>query len=223
MDRSNLDVYAIQKYPEELSILKEVLQKEDDLILYTDLFCDFQIGNKNIETKQFNAALESKANDALILFQTTDEVSLADIEAYLSNYFKYHKVSFLGEDISTKSDDIKPFIWLARNQSVLEEAIYDTLKQGSNDCDFYPYVGGKCDLKYCTNDYQTYYLVDGRTFRGVLKMGDKLVLLTRQNELENVTVDQVFRLMQKYNMDCHYYECGEPDLSYFERKTSKVN
>lgn len=219
MDRSNLDVWAVQKYPDELNKALATLVKPDEMILYTDLFCDFQIGKTRVETKQFHTALESKANDVLILFADDPKVSREELQNYLKQYHTCHTVSFLGNS-ETKYQNEDSIIWLARDVSVLEDAVLDTLENGTNDCDFYPYVGGHCDLKYSTNDYESYFLIDGRKFRGVLQMGDKLVLLIQQNQHENVTVDQVFRLMQKYNMDCHYYECGEPDLSLLAKQPS---
>ncbi len=66
----NLDVWAIQKYPKELyTALENVKTDTGDLILFTNLECNFELNGKKVK-RNFDTSLYYDAgngNDALIL------------------------------------------------------------------------------------------------------------------------------------------------------------
>ena len=60
---SNLDVWAIQYYPEELlTALTQI--KEGMNIIYSNLTCAFRIGSKDIKTRQFDTILYNEESDS---------------------------------------------------------------------------------------------------------------------------------------------------------------
>ena len=108
-------------------------------------------------------------------------------------------------------DDSDFILDFMHSATMLEKAILTTLESGNNDCDFYPYIGGEFIVKLGNNNYT-------QSFRGLIQMENKILLLMNQKNKSLIKVNDVFKLMQKYNMDCHYYECGEPNLSYFSKQ-----
>ena len=67
---NNMDIWAIQNNPNELEIALKNLSKDSDLLLYTNLTCNFSIGNTRITSKLFDTALYSEKdneNNVLLL------------------------------------------------------------------------------------------------------------------------------------------------------------
>lgn len=95
----NLDVWAIQKYPEALyTALKKVKTDTDDLILFTNLECSFILGDKRVQ-RSFETALyyddQENNQDALILLMKDGQATPNQIREYLEKEnLKYHEVSF---------------------------------------------------------------------------------------------------------------------------------
>lgn len=95
----NLDVWAIQKYPEALyTALKNVKTDTDDLILFTNLECSFILGDKRVQ-RSFETALyyddQENNQDALILLMKDGQATPNQIREYLEKEnLKYHEVSF---------------------------------------------------------------------------------------------------------------------------------
>ena len=163
----NLDVWAIQKYPKELyTALENVKTDTGDLILFTNLECNFELNGKRVK-RNFDTSLYYDAgngNDALILLMK-DGIATADqIREYLEKeQLKYHEVSFskdltkeLAEefDISyteEQADENIPELWFAREEYVLRDALNDSIEQGNTTCDYYPLLQGFLNLNYSAN------------------------------------------------------------------------
>ena len=72
-----LDVWAIQKHPEELyTALENIKTDQGDLILFTNLNSNFQLNGQTVG-RQFDTELYyvGKDNDALILLQKDGQAS----------------------------------------------------------------------------------------------------------------------------------------------------
>ena len=95
-----LDVWAIQKHPEELyTALKNIKTDQGDLILFTNLNSIFQLNGQTVG-RQFDTELYyiGKDNDAVILLQKDGAASAEDIRNYLEEKgLQYHEVSFKKE------------------------------------------------------------------------------------------------------------------------------
>lgn len=65
--QSNLDIWAVQDDPEEVITALDNIKTDNDIILYTNALCKFQIGNENITSRQFDTFLYSEENDILVM------------------------------------------------------------------------------------------------------------------------------------------------------------
>ena len=202
----NLDVWAIQKYPNELyTALENVKTDTGDLILFTNLECDFELNGQTVK-RSFDTSLYYDAgngNDALILLMK-DGVATADqIREYLEKkQLRYHEVS-LAKDFNNaykeeKDDENIPEIWFAREEYVLRDALNDSIEQGNITCDYYPLLQGFLSLNYSANSNLSSYSVDGRKILGVITLEDKMILLINNgNDERNISPFQAHKIMEE--------------------------
>ena len=104
-----LDVWAIQKHPEELyTALENIKTDQGDLILFTNLNSNFQLNGQTVG-RQFDTELYyvGKDNDALILLQKDGEASAEQIRNYLEERgLQYHEVSFKKEMLKQQLEEL---------------------------------------------------------------------------------------------------------------------
>ena len=198
------NIWTLEKYPDELNHVFKLVKNNQNFELYTNLLGELKVGNKLFKTSQFHTALEIK--DGYILFSKDDLVTKKDILSKFSK-LNFH-INYLADELELDDSDFTlDFIHTIKK---LEQNIINSLEMGNNDCDFYPYIGGEFSLKLNKKISQQY--------RGLIQINDKLLLLMNQKGLPQISLDDVFKLMKKYNMDCHYYECGEPNLSHLSKR-----
>lgn len=199
---SNLDVWAIQTLPEELVAALDNIKTDNDIILYLNLLCNFQIGGVNIKSRQFDTLLSSEENDILVMLMRGGKASVDDIRKYLDQKeFRYSEVMFAPSISSHYDDGSVPELWIAREKYVLEDAFEDSIKRDcAKKCEYYPFLTGSLDFCYFTNSASEKCRVDGRLFRGVIKLEDKLILLVNQNDERNVTARDVYEVIKRYDI-----------------------
>lgn len=222
----NLDVWAIQKYPKELyTALENVKTDTGDLILFTNLECNFELNGKRVK-RNFDTSLYYDAgngNDALILLMKDGIATSDQIREYLEKeQLKYHEVSFskdltkeLAEefDISyteEQADENIPELWFAREEYVLRDALNDSIEQGNTTCDYYPMLQGFLNLNYSANSIPFNYNVDGRKILGVIALEDKMILLINNgNDDRNISPFQAHRIMEELGVSVNVHSDSE--------------
>ena len=222
----NLDVWAIQKYPKELyTALENVKTDTGDLILFTNLECNFELNGKRVK-RNFDTSLYYDAgngNDALILLMKDGIATSDQIREYLEKeQLKYHEVSFskdltkeLAEefDISyteEQDDENIPELWFAREEYVLRDALNDSIEQGNTTCDYYPLLQGFLNLNYSANSIPFNYNVDGRKILGVIALEDKMILLINNgNDDRNISPFQAHRIMEELGVSVNVHSDSE--------------
>ena len=195
--RSNLDVWAIQFYPEEL---ETALGKIEDgmSIIYSNCTCNFKIGNQEIKNRQFDTFLYNEDSDVLIMLMRGGKATKEDMIKSLEEKGKeYHEVTFANPVEDYENTDEISELWFAREKYVLKDAINDSKSRGINSCEFYPLVTGSLELGYISNTDNP-YSVDGRLFNGLVKFDDKLVFII--NQPDNITKDGTIRNMWPCNV-----------------------
>lgn len=222
----NLDVWAIQKYPNELyTALENVKTDTGDLILFTNLECNFELNSQTVK-RSFDTSLYYDAgngNDALILLMK-DGIATADqIREYLEKkQLRYHEVSFakdltkeLPEDFENvykeeKDDENIPELWFAREEYVLRDALNDSIEQGNTTCDYYPLLQGFLSLNYRVNSDLSSYSVDGRKILGVIALEDKMILLINNgNDTRNISPFQAHKIMEELGVSANVHSDSE--------------
>lgn len=207
---NNLDILAIQTKKEELSAaLDNIKTDKGDLILFTNLECDFFLGGQTIR-RSFDTALyyDSKnGNNYLILLMKDGIVTPDEIRQYLEERnLKYHEVSF-AKDLKSKmlhelnvdcaeeqQDKAIPELWFAQEESKLKTALNDSIVQGYTTCDYYPMVEGIISFTYISdyNRRPSRYGVDSLLISGVIAFEDKMILMINNgNDQRNLAPQQV--------------------------------
>lgn len=208
---SNLDVWAIQTMPEALSTALDNINADNDIILYENVRSDFTLGDERIINRQFDTFLYSEENDILVMLMRGGLVNADNIREYLDKKgLKYHEVVFAKSSGSYKDNLSIPELWFAREEYVVEDAFKDSIDRGSKkEFEYYPFLTGNLSLTYRTDMEQEdlsflgdakddSYPVDGRLFRGLIKLDDKIIILINQGEKRNVTASDIGRVAEKY-------------------------
>lgn len=224
---SNLDVWAIQYYPEELlNALNQI--KNGMNIIYSNCTCSLTIGNETIESRQFDTVLYNEESDILILLMRGGKATKEDIIKYLEeNNKQYAEVTFDSSLLNEYQDgDNIPEIWFAREQYVLDDALLDSKNKNLTHLEIYPLIDGNIKLGYIANVADN-YSIDGRLFKGLLKIDDKLILIINQiNNVDekgssrNITINDIINVVEKYGFT-YSLKDDEPNL-YIDNFSSKI-
>lgn len=226
---NNLDVWAIQKYPKELyTALENVKTDTGDLILFTNLECDFELNGQPVK-RSFDTSLYYDAgngNDALILLMKDGTAKPDQIRKYLEQKgLNYHEVSFaknprqdlLSEDDLLQHEEVQeeniPEIWFAREEYELRDALNESIKMGNTTCDYYPLLQGFLSLNYSDNTNLSSYSIDGRKILGVIALEDKMILMINNgNDRRNLTPFQVHKVMEELGVSVNVHRDTEFDI-----------
>ncbi len=65
---SNLDVWAIQTDKSEMYDALDQIKTDGDVIIYSDLVCEFTVGGEEVKSRQFDTIVYSEQNDLLVMF-----------------------------------------------------------------------------------------------------------------------------------------------------------
>lgn len=200
---SNLDVWAIQYYPEELlTALTQI--KEGMNIIYSNLTCAFRIGSKDIKTRQFDTILYNEESDILIMLMRGGQAKKEDMIKYLEdNNKQYTEVSFAPTIEYYRDSDSIPELWFAREEYVIKDALNDSKIKGINYLEYYPNVIGNINLGYITNSNNSNISIDGRSIKGLIKLEDKIVLIINQenNKDKNLDFINIISIIRENNME----------------------
>lgn len=204
--KSNLDVWAVQSNPNDLSAALSQI-KDGMNIIYSNCTCNLVLGNQTIKTRQFDSILYNEESDILIMLMRDGLVTKEDVIKYLeANNKEYGEVTFAPSIEEYNNDNNIPDIWFAREKAVLCDALQDAFNKGIDMCEFYPLVTGNLDIGYITNTKDNKINLDGRLFRGVLKLDDRLVLII--NQKENIDKNGNDRNMDTKEIINTIEECG---------------
>ena len=200
---SNLDVWAIQYYPEELlTALTQI--KEGMNIIYSNLTCAFRIGSKDIKTRQFDTILYNEESDILIMLMRGGQAKKEDMIKYFEdNNKQYTEVSFAPTIEYYRDSDSIPELWFAREEYVIKDALNDSKIKGINYLEYYPNVIGNINLGYITNSNNSNISIDGRSIKGLIKLEDKIVLIINQenNKDKNLDFINIISIIRENNME----------------------
>lgn len=225
--KSNLDVWAIQYYPNELyNALNQI--KDGMNLIYSNCISELKIGDKKIRNREFDTFLYNEESEVLIMLMRGGKVTKEELIKYLEYKNKeYCEITFLPPHEEYKDGDNVPELWFSREKSVLEDAIKDSKKKGITGCDYYPLLNGYLSLDY-KNKYCNKIEVDGRVFSGIVKFEDKIVLIINQiynvdknGKSRNMLVKDVLFSLKKYGLRVNMSLDRKPNL-YQENFSKKL-
>lgn len=197
--KSNLDIWAVQE--DETEIQTALEQIKDGLsIIYDKVTCEMMIGSNNVQNRLFDLFLYNEESDTFIMVMKGSKASKEDMITYLEEHnLKYVEVTFLDDDIDNISDEKEkvdvPELWFARDTYVVEDAIDSSIERGVSTATIMPNVMGDLALFY-TNNYGHTEVVDGRMFKGLVSLSDKIVMLVNQgNKSKNIKLEDLEKIM----------------------------
>lgn len=206
--RSNLDVWAVQKEPNDFQTALANIKKDSEKnILFSNCHTNFCIGNHKIKSKKFNVVLSSEESDVLILFMKDGVATVEDVRKYLDDKeINYHEVIFKEPKNQIPQDSSLKELWFAREKAVLEDAILDSKSKQHTTCTYYPKVRGKLEIGYTTE--KNYFVeVEERMLKGLVEFDDKIVILINQYEKRNMNEIQVYETLNENEIDINI-ECS---------------
>lgn len=199
--KSNLDIWAVQEEKEEIFTALEQI-KGGLSIIYDKVACEMMIGSNNITNRLFDLFLYNEESDTLIMVMKGSKANKEDMIHYLEQHdLKYVEVTFLEEDVDNqisekKEEVLAPELWFARDAYVLDDALDSSFERNVNSAVIMPNVMGDLSLFY-TNIFGHTEVVDGRLFKGLVSLPDKLVLLVNQgDEKESISISTLEKKIQ---------------------------
>lgn len=219
---NNLDVWAIQNYPEELKSALSGLETKGEIIIFSNVVCSFNLGGIKIKSKQFDTFLYSEESDRLVMLMRGGKTTKEDIIQELENQgiTNYHEVILSPSEDEHMDGNIIPEIWIAREEYVLDDALKDSSKKESSMTgDYYPNLCGYMSLDYLTSHGARNQL-NKRIFKGLIQMDDKTILLVNNGEKRNIMPYQVYDEFTKYGFSCNPHMNGVPQVLLEERKVN---
>lgn len=197
MENSNLDVWAIQKNKEEIEMALDNIKDSNSNILFRNCLCSFGIGSENLNVL-YDTVLYSEESDAVILLTRNGNLTVEELKERLEKRnISFHEVVFNDEDFDYDFDESQKEIWFAREKGVVEDAFRDSKEKGINRCTYYPNVEGHLDLEYYISHATSKEKLDGRNIKGVIEFSDKFILLINQDIKKDVTMREVFQLIEQ--------------------------
>lgn len=197
--KSNLDIWAVQEDETEIQTALEQI-KGGLSIIYDKVTCEMMIGSNNVQNRLFDLFLYNEESDTFIMVMKGSKASKEDMITYLEEHnLKYVEVTFLDDDIDNISDEKEkvdvPELWFARDTYVVEDAIDSSIERGVSTATIMPNVMGDLALFY-TNNYGHTEVVDGRMFKGLVSLSDKIVMLVNQgNKSKNIKLEDLEKIM----------------------------
>lgn len=197
--KSNLDIWAVQEDETEIQTALEQI-KGGLSIIYDKVTCEMMIGSNNVQNRLFDLFLYNEESDTFIMVMKGSKASKEDMISYLEEHnLKYVEVTFLDDDIDNISDEKEkvdvPELWFARDTYVVEDAIDSSIERGVSTATIMPNVMGDLALFY-TNNYGHTEVVDGRMFKGLVFLSDKIVMLVNQgNKSKNIKLEDLEKIM----------------------------
>ena len=216
--KSNLDVWAIQKYPDALYTALDQI-KGGTNIIYSNCTCNFKIGNQEVSARQFDTFLYNEESDILIMLMRDGGVSKEDMIKYLEGKgMDYYEVTFAPSISEYEDNNAIPEIWFARERYVLEDALDDSIDKGVQCCEYYPLLNGSLELGYISNSNDSFD-IEGRLFQGLIKTDDKIVLIINQKDNidingkdRNLDCKKILEVINSKGFNCTVITDSEPEL-----------
>ena len=193
MEKSNLDIWAIEKDKDEIFLALENIKDSDTNILFNNCMTRVKLGSKRLKIA-FDTVFYSEDSDTLILLMKNGPLSVDEFKTILDNKdISYNEVCFYPLDLRKRSTSEKE-IWFAREKYVLEDALKDSLEKGIASCRYYPTLTGNMDFSYFISRTRMKSF-DSQHIKGVIEFEDKIVLFISNGYSKNITQQEALEIL----------------------------
>lgn len=220
MYRSNLDVWTIQKHPEQLeNALANIKNNSTNNLIYTNCLSSLKLNDNEIMAGRFDTVLYSEDSGTMIMLMKNCGVDFNDVKKYLNdNKIMYDRIDFNDEEDYDNSN-LLPELLFAEEEYVLKDALKETKnKYNVNDAIYYPNVNLDLSLFSIINEQQ--YPFDEININGVVEVCDKLILLIQHGDKRNLKYNQVVDTLYEMGFD---YEIDEYNIPKSIEKAIKTD
>ena len=198
--KSDLDVWTVQKNKNEMKDgLMRVNKDSEGNILYLNCRCKFKIGNKRIESRAFDKCFYSEDSDALILF-AADMIDEKEIVEYLQlQNIKYTTIRFKEIEDKYQKDEPFPDVRFVRDERAFIKALEEAISEGYKEYKYFKDVESIFHLNYLAEDTERYE-IEGRFCKGLVSIGDKLMLFVNQRDDRNLKERDIIKIISRYDL-----------------------
>ncbi len=183
MDNSNYEIRVINDRPEDvLNAIKGIKDSEDNT-MYNNCISYLRVGEKVLYI-QFGAALLSEDKDKLILLVKDGLITSEEFRKLLDNKnIPYNEITFM--ESMPLSQNVDKKIWFAREEGILREALRDSKEKGIDECNYYPGIHGRFELRYPSESKPVPFI--RQAIKGAITLEDKIILLMSNSKKMNIT------------------------------------
>lgn len=210
MEKSQLDIWAIYRDPQEvLTALKIILERKDaipkdkPLILFTNCVSKFMIDGKEVERHIDTLIYSEEIDIALFLMADRFEdeelgvfsADASDIARFLDKHNIPYTVVF-GENNEIKpNDEDIPEIWFARERYVLEDSLRVSFSKGFNDVTYYPDINSDISIGYYREN-GSFFEIFKLHHNGLVDTGDNWTLIISEGFDRNIRKEEVVDIIK---------------------------
>lgn len=194
----NLRIKAIQYNTEELYPTLDSLTDGFNII-YSNLKSSIKLNGMRLTTRKFDTMLYNEEDNIIILLMRDGLLSKEDIIEYLEIYEKpYAEITFL-ENVydEYKNDKNVPELVFVNNKKDLCEELAYCWCNGEYKCKYYILLSSTSNFGYM-DKYDYRFSIDKRSYKGVLKFNNKLILLSDEF---NLSKDSVINILKTYQIN----------------------
>lgn len=205
---TNLDIWAIQYYPECLETALDNIKDKSKVFLLRNCMCNFSIGANQIATRQFDTALYSEDSDLLVMLMKDGKVTDTDIIQYLKKKnIEYLEKDFGVDNANYQDGDNIPEVWFIREEYVLEDALQESRKRKINTARFYNQT--KSILILSDKKGKELLRIEGK---GLIQLEDKIGIIVNHGFKRNMSEEDVERCIINNQIGCEKIEETSPDI-----------
>ena len=227
--KSNLNIYAIQNDIEEFDFALSKVDKGINYI-YSNCTYDLKIGWNKIKRKKFDTFLYNEESDTIILLLKNGIFNKSDLINFLEKTNKeYYEINFKKLNKSCETNDEYSNLYFCRDKESLKEYLKYFINNNDIYCEYYPDVESYFMLGYVTESDEKIE-VEGRVFRGLLKIDNKLVLIVNQKynfnefgESRNLTEEEILKILHNLNIKTRIIYGTSPILKNTQVKKLTLN
>ena len=199
MKNKYLDIWAIQKLPEELyNALKNI---KSDVTIFENALCEFRVGGKVLKSRQFDKIIYSEESDTVVFLMRDGVATLEQAEKYFDeNGIDYNKITLFKNKRPYENDlSIKEF-WFARDLYVVEDAVEDSKNRGNTSCVYDENEQASLTFRYVTESNKQYQIFK-INFCGMIEFDDKIILITHSRTKNDLTSPAILDCLEEKGIE----------------------
>ena len=190
MDNYNYDIKIINDREEEIVKVLNELEDSEDNTIYDNCISYLRVGDKVLYI-QFPTALLSEDKNKLVLLVKNGLITPKEFKILLDNKkIPYNEITFI--ETMPLSQNIDKEICFAQDENSLRDALRKSKEKGIDECNYYPGIHGKFELRYQV-DYESGEKEPfiRQALKGAITLDDKIVLLMSDAKKKNITPSKV--------------------------------